>query len=53
MHSAITLAPAVGRLVADEVIHGLELEELEGVRPHRFGTAAGPARISSDEPFVS
>jgi glycine/D-amino acid oxidase-like deaminating enzyme len=53
MHSAVTLAPAAGRLVADEVIHGLELEELEGVGPHRFATAAEAARASSDEPPVS
>ena len=33
MHSAITLAPAAGRLVAGEVIDGLELAELQGVRP--------------------
>ena len=53
MHSAVTLAPAAGRLVADEVIDGRELEELQGVRPHRFAAAAGTARASSDEPPVS
>ena len=51
MHSAVTLAPAAGRLVAAEVIGGLEVEELQGVRPHRFATAA--ARASSYEPPVS
>jgi glycine/D-amino acid oxidase-like deaminating enzyme len=40
MHSAITLAPAAGRLVADELIDAIELEELQGVRPNRFVTAA-------------
>ena len=53
MHSAVTLAPAAGRLVADEVIDGLELEQLQGVRPHRFATAAETARAPSDEPPVS
>jgi glycine/D-amino acid oxidase-like deaminating enzyme len=53
MHSAVTLAPAAGRLVADEVIDGLELEELQGVRPDRFATAAETARASSDEPPVA
>ena len=43
MHSAITLAPTAGRLVADEVIDGLELEELQGVRPQRFATAGSTA----------
>ena len=50
MHSAVTLAPTAGRLVADEVIDGLELEQLQGVRPHRFATAT--ARASSYEPPV-
>lgn len=40
MHSAVTLAPVVGRLVVEEVLDGLDLEELQGVRPHRFATAA-------------
>ena len=55
MHSAVTLAPAAGRLVAAEVIGGLEVEELQGVRPHRFATAAETetARASSYEPPVS
>ena len=34
----ITLAPTVARLVAAEVVHGVGMEDLEGVRPHRFGT---------------
>ena len=38
MHSAVTLAPAAGRLVADELIDALDLEELRGVRPDRFVT---------------
>ncbi len=40
MHSAVTLAPAAGRLVADELIGALDAEELQGVRPDRFVTAA-------------
>ncbi len=38
MHSGVTLAPVVGRLVAGEVVDGVEAEELDGVRPHRFHT---------------
>jgi glycine/D-amino acid oxidase-like deaminating enzyme len=53
MHSAVTLAPAAGRLVADEVLDCLDLEELQGVRPNRFATAAATARASSNEPPVS
>jgi hypothetical protein len=53
MHSAVTLAPAAGRLVADELIGALDLEELQGVRPDRFVTAAETARASSNEPPVS
>ena len=40
MHSAVTLAPAAGRLVAGELIAALDPEELQGVRPDRFATAA-------------
>ena len=36
MHSAVTLAPAVGRLVATELVQGHESQELSGVRPDRF-----------------
>lgn len=36
MHSGVTLAPAVARLVAAEVVHGIQAEELTGLRPHRF-----------------
>ena len=35
MHSAVTLAAVVGRLVADEVVRGLCAEELAGVRLDR------------------
>ena len=52
-HSAVTRSPAAGRLAADEVIDGLELDELQGVGSHRFATAAETARASSDEPPVS
>jgi glycine/D-amino acid oxidase-like deaminating enzyme len=36
MHSAITLAAAVGRLAAAEILTGLPAPELEGCRPDRF-----------------
>jgi glycine/D-amino acid oxidase-like deaminating enzyme len=36
MHSGITLAPTVGRLVASEVVNGVEAQELAGLRPARF-----------------
>ena len=40
MHSAVTLAPVAGRLVAAEVVDGLNAKELQYVRPQRFSTAA-------------
>ena len=36
MHSALTLAPTVGRLVADELIRGEPVAELRRCRPQRF-----------------
>jgi glycine/D-amino acid oxidase-like deaminating enzyme len=36
MHSAITLAAAVGRLAADEILTGEPAAELAGCRPDRF-----------------
>ena len=36
MHSAVTLAPVAGRLVATEVVDGLNSRELQHVRPQRF-----------------
>lgn len=36
MHSAVTLAPAVGRLVARELIDGTVESALSGCRPDRF-----------------
>jgi glycine/D-amino acid oxidase-like deaminating enzyme len=36
MHSAITLAAAVGRLAADEILAGVPAPELAGCRPDRF-----------------
>ncbi len=41
MHSGVTLAPAVGRLVAAEVVAGAEAAELSGLRPARFALAGG------------
>ena len=40
MHSAVTLAAVAGRLVAAEVVDGLDATELQHVRPQRFTTAA-------------
>jgi glycine/D-amino acid oxidase-like deaminating enzyme len=37
MHSAITLAAAVGRLAASEILTGRPAPELQGCRPARFG----------------
>ena len=39
MHSAVTLASVAGRLVAAEVVDGLNSRELQQVRPQRFATA--------------
>jgi glycine/D-amino acid oxidase-like deaminating enzyme len=36
MHSGVTLAPAVGRLIAVEVVGGADAVEFRGLRPHRF-----------------
>ena len=36
MHSGVTLAPVAARLVAAEVVDGVEVAELDGVRPSRF-----------------
>jgi glycine/D-amino acid oxidase-like deaminating enzyme len=38
MHSGVTLAPVVARLVATEVVDGARAAELAGVRPDRFVT---------------
>jgi glycine/D-amino acid oxidase-like deaminating enzyme len=41
MHSGITLAPTVARLVAAEIVDGFEAEQLAGLRPTRFHPDAG------------
>jgi glycine/D-amino acid oxidase-like deaminating enzyme len=33
MHSGVTLAPVAGRLVAEELVHGVQAPELQGCRP--------------------
>jgi glycine/D-amino acid oxidase-like deaminating enzyme len=38
MHSAVTLAPTVGRLVATELVSGEPAAELRRCRPQRFAT---------------
>jgi glycine/D-amino acid oxidase-like deaminating enzyme len=43
MHSGITLAPTVGRLVAAEIVDGVEAEPLAGLRPARFAQAPATA----------
>lgn len=40
MHSGVTLAPLIGRLVVQELIGGVESSELVGCRPARFTTAS-------------
>ena len=40
MHSGITLAPTVARLVAAEVVDSIEAEQLSGLRPARFAPGA-------------
>ena len=37
MHSGVTLAPVAARLIAAEIVDGIEVAELDGVRPARFG----------------
>jgi glycine/D-amino acid oxidase-like deaminating enzyme len=39
MHSALTLAPTVGRLVADELVGGEPVAELRRCRPQRFSAS--------------
>lgn len=33
MHSGVTLAPVAGRLIAEELVHGVDAPELRGCRP--------------------
>jgi glycine/D-amino acid oxidase-like deaminating enzyme len=40
MHSGVTLAPTVGRLVAAEIVDRVEAEPLAGLRPARFRSGA-------------
>lgn len=35
MHSGVTLAPTVGRLIAEELVNGKDMSELEGCRPQK------------------
>ena len=41
MHSAVTLAPTVGRLVATELVSGAPAAELRRCRPQRFSARGG------------
>lgn len=43
-HSGVTIAPYLGRVVADEAVRGLHHQDMETFRPHRFfQKAAEPA----------
>jgi glycine/D-amino acid oxidase-like deaminating enzyme len=47
-HSGATLAPLLGRAIADEIVRGRLRDELEPFRPARFfAEAAGPARAGT------
>ena len=46
MHSAVTLAPAAGRLIAGELIGDPEPEELRDVRPERFARQSELSRTA-------
>ncbi len=35
-HSGVTLAPALGRMAAAEILDGMEFDLLKGFRPSRF-----------------
>lgn len=39
MHSGVTLAPVAGRLLAEQLVDGVEVPELRGCRPARFTAA--------------
>jgi glycine/D-amino acid oxidase-like deaminating enzyme len=41
-HSGVTLAPFLGRAVADEITRGRVVPQLEPFRPSRFAGAGGP-----------
>lgn len=41
VHPGVQLAPIVGRLVAQEIVEGVDAVELQGCRPARFGPARG------------
>ncbi len=42
MHSGITLAPSVARLITSELVDGAEADELADLRPARFANAERP-----------
>jgi len=55
MHSGVTLAATVGRLVAAEVLDGVDAGELAPLRPERFAKAPPPEGLqvpSPEEPPV-
>jgi len=39
MHSGVTLAPAIGRFAAEEILDGARIDLLAPYRPSRFATA--------------
>jgi glycine/D-amino acid oxidase-like deaminating enzyme len=49
-HSGVTIAPYLGKAVADEVVHGRENNELADFRPARFFTEGSNARAEGGPP---
>jgi glycine/D-amino acid oxidase-like deaminating enzyme len=55
-HSGATLSPALGEIVADEIITGMPRPELASFRPSRFlneGTEASPATFAERRDAVT
>lgn len=50
LHSGVTLAPVVGRLLAREIIDGLPVPELDGVRPDAPGRPTPVTMRTSSAP---
>jgi glycine/D-amino acid oxidase-like deaminating enzyme len=44
-HSGVTLGPLLGRLLAEEIIRGVESPALAPFRPERFAMRTSPARV--------
>jgi glycine/D-amino acid oxidase-like deaminating enzyme len=48
MHAGVTLAPAIGRLAASEILDGEGAAELEPCRPERFALGASGSHVAQD-----